>query len=253
VADAQFKNHHEITEKSRKLPKLRYTGDISDYLVNLRDLNHTVASAGQAFRDQVEAQLPDDIINMMNILGPIPEDDDAFLQVVELAGKRIEEMTRRAKARNFGAAKPQKNTTEKEKVINKYKDNKKKKKKEETYKNNKKEDKDKKAKEKKYASTKEALKRISEELIQKYKSAGASSWRCGRSNHYTTECYAKTTENGDCLEKPTISSQNERKRNDDNEESKDTKKAKTVAIRAEPEEQQQKLIWEMDTDSEEDF
>jgi hypothetical protein len=49
AADAQFKNRHEITEKSRKLRKLRYTGDVSDYLVNLRDLNHTVASAGQAF------------------------------------------------------------------------------------------------------------------------------------------------------------------------------------------------------------
>jgi hypothetical protein len=33
---------------------------------------------------------------MMSMLGPIPEDDDAFLQVVELAGKRIEEMKRRA-------------------------------------------------------------------------------------------------------------------------------------------------------------
>jgi hypothetical protein len=253
AADAQFKKRHEITEKSRKLRKLRYTGDVLDYLVNLQDLNHTVASARQAFRDQVEAQLADDIINMMYMLGPIPEDDDAFLQVVELAGKRIEEMKRRAKARNFGEAKPQKNTTETEKVINKNKDNRKEKKKEETYKNNKKEEKDKKPKEKKYASTKEALKGISEELIQKHKSAGTSCWRCGRSNHYSTECFAKPAENGDSLEKPIISSQNKRKRNDDDEESKDTKKGKTAAVRAELEEQQQKRIWEMDTDSEEDF
>jgi hypothetical protein len=73
-------------EKSRKLRILRYTGDVSDYLVNLADLNHTVASAGQAFRDPVEGPLADDIINMMYMLGLIPEDDDAFLQVVELAG-----------------------------------------------------------------------------------------------------------------------------------------------------------------------
>jgi hypothetical protein len=78
AADAQFTNHHEITEKSRKLRKLRDRGDVEDYLVNLRDLNFTVASAGQAFRDQVEAQLPDDIINMMYMLGLIPKDDDAF-------------------------------------------------------------------------------------------------------------------------------------------------------------------------------
>jgi hypothetical protein len=173
----------------------------------------------------------------MYMLGPIPEDDDAFLQVVELAGKRIEEMKRYAKASNFGEAKPQKTTAEKEKVINKYKDNRNEKKKEETYKNNKKQEKDKKPKEKKYGPTKDALKGISEELIQKHKSAGTSCWRYARRNHYTTECYAKTAKNGDSLEKPTISSQNERKRNDDDEESKDTKKANMVAVRAEPEEQ----------------
>jgi hypothetical protein len=88
----------------------------------------------------------------MYMLGLIPEDDDAFLQVVELVGKRVEEMKRRAKARYFGEAKPQKITKEKEteKVINKNKDNRKEKKKKETYNNNK-EKKDKKLKEKKYA------------------------------------------------------------------------------------------------------
>jgi hypothetical protein len=83
-------------------------------------------------------------------------------------------MKRRAKAPNFGEANPQNNTTEKEEVTHKNTDNRKEKKKEETYKNNKKEDKDKKPKEKKYPSTKEALNGISEELIQKHKSAGAS-------------------------------------------------------------------------------
>jgi hypothetical protein len=63
---------------------------------------------------------------------------------------------------------------------------------------------------KKYALIKQALKGISEELIQKHKSAGASSWKCGRRNHYTTECDAKSSEIRDSLEKPTISSQNNR-------------------------------------------
>jgi hypothetical protein len=45
AADTYFENRHEITEKSRKLRKLRNTGDISEYLVNLRDLNQVVASA----------------------------------------------------------------------------------------------------------------------------------------------------------------------------------------------------------------
>jgi hypothetical protein len=63
-----------------------------------------------------------------------------------------------------------------------------------------------------------------------HKSTGASYWRCGRSNHYTTECDAKTTENGENLEKPTITSPNKRKRNDDNEESKETKNTKMAAV-----------------------
>jgi hypothetical protein len=63
----------------------------------------------------------------------------------------------------------------------------------------------------------------------------------------------KLPKNGDRLEKPTISSQNKRKSNNDDEESKKTKQVNTAAVRAEPEEQQQKRIWEMDTDSEEDF
>jgi hypothetical protein len=53
------------------------------------------------------------------MLGPISEDDDEFLQLVELAEKRIEEMKRRAKACNLRELKFQINTTDNEKVINK--------------------------------------------------------------------------------------------------------------------------------------
>jgi hypothetical protein len=61
-----------------------------------------------------------------------------------------------------------------------------------------------------------------------------------QSIHYTTDCNAKITENGESLEKYTISSQNKRKRNDDNKGSKDMRKAKTAAVQAESEEQQEK-------------
>jgi hypothetical protein len=77
---------------------------------------------------------------MIYMLGLISEGEDTFLQVLELEGKRIEEMKRGAKARNFGEAKPQKNPTEKEKVINKNEDNGNEKKKEETYRYNKNEE-----------------------------------------------------------------------------------------------------------------
>jgi hypothetical protein len=70
---------------------LYYTGYFMDYLVNLRDLNPGVASTGQAFRDQVEAQLPEDMIIMIYILGRIPDADDNFIQLIETAGTRVEE------------------------------------------------------------------------------------------------------------------------------------------------------------------
>jgi hypothetical protein len=71
-------------------------GNLSDYLVNLYDLNLTVVLVGQALRDQLKAQVSEDIINMMFMLVPIPEDDDAFIQFVELVGQSIEEMERHA-------------------------------------------------------------------------------------------------------------------------------------------------------------
>jgi hypothetical protein len=45
----------------------------------------------------------------------IPEDDDAFLQVVELAGKRIEEMKRQCKSTQLrGSETPRKHHRKKE-------------------------------------------------------------------------------------------------------------------------------------------
>jgi hypothetical protein len=50
-----------------------------------------VNASGQTFRDQVRSQIPDDIIDMMFIIGPMPMDDSEFLRVLEMVGKRIEE------------------------------------------------------------------------------------------------------------------------------------------------------------------
>jgi hypothetical protein len=45
------------------------------------------------------------------MLGLIPEDDDGFLQVVELVVYRVEEMIRLAKPCYLGECKPKTNTT----------------------------------------------------------------------------------------------------------------------------------------------
>jgi hypothetical protein len=102
-------------------------GYVSDYLVDHQDLNHTVACTGQAFRDQFDGQLSHNIVNMMYMFRLILEGHHAFQNVVGLLGHRVEEIKRRAKARNFVEAKPQTNTkeTSKEKFIHKNKDNRK--------------------------------------------------------------------------------------------------------------------------------
>jgi hypothetical protein len=152
----------------------------------------------------------------MYTLGPIPDDDDDVLQMVETAGKRVEEYKRRTKERTYGETKPNKNSTDKS--TNKEQENKTENKQDYNKDENKKEVKDKKSKDKRFSSTKEALNGISDELIQKHKAANATCWQCGRSNHYTTECYPKTADGGKSLEKPTVSSQRKRQRSDEENE-----------------------------------
>jgi hypothetical protein len=100
-------------------------------------MNQTVVFAVQAFSDQFEAYFSNFFLKMMYMQGPISEDINIFLQVFELARIRVQEMKRRATAKNFVYLKPLTNTTETaiQNVINKNKDNRKEKTNEETYKN----------------------------------------------------------------------------------------------------------------------
>jgi hypothetical protein len=91
AAVAQFRNKHEITECSQKIRHLRYKGDISDYLVKLRDLNRKVRLSGQYFRDVIQIQVLMEMVDMMFIFGELPEEDDEFLRILEIAWKRVEQ------------------------------------------------------------------------------------------------------------------------------------------------------------------
>jgi uncharacterized protein YydD (DUF2326 family) len=91
AVDTQFRNEHEVSEASQKMRDLRYKGDISDYLVTLKDLNRRVNASGHSFRNQVRSQIPDDSIDMMFTIGPMPMDNSEFLRVLEMVGKRIDE------------------------------------------------------------------------------------------------------------------------------------------------------------------
>jgi hypothetical protein len=89
--------------------------------------------------------------------------------------------------------------------------------------------------EKRFNTTKEALDGIPEELIQKHKESKAKYWRCGRDNHFTTECYAKRAEGGEELDKPKLTAINKSKTDGGENEEVIEKKAKTADSRTEPE------------------
>jgi hypothetical protein len=57
--------------------------------VNLSDFNQIITSAGEAFIDQVDVQLPDNIITKVYIVALIPDHDDYFLEVVSITGQYV--------------------------------------------------------------------------------------------------------------------------------------------------------------------
>jgi hypothetical protein len=73
----------------------------------------------------------------------------------------------------------------------------------------------------------------------------------GRNNHFTTECFAKRNEAGESSVDNKIN--DEKKRKAPEKDKGDAKKLKTAGIKTEQEEEKEKRIWELDSDSAEDF
>jgi hypothetical protein len=105
----------------------------------------------------------------------------------------------------------------------------------------------------KFENVMEALKDMSEEIITKYKDMKANCWRCGREGHYTRECYAKKTENGEEIVKPTVSAAKKWKRDDNDNSSPTTAKKPKIAATCKHFAAQGKRIWEINSHEEEDF
>jgi hypothetical protein len=237
---------------------LRYKGDISDYLVTLKDLNRRVNAAGQAFRDQIRLPIPDEIVDMIFTVGPIPTEDIEFLRVLEMVGKRVEEKKclRRTKDRD---SKPHKDnphhTNVKDKDQQKRKDqlkyDMKRDKRNDGIKKTIEKKENKQKRHEKFSTTKDALDGIEEKLIKKHKANGAKCWRCGRNNHCTRDCHAKFTNGGDSLESPKVENETKRKRVEEDKE--DAEKAKVAGVQLDSAAEKEKQIWEIDSEIEKDF
>jgi hypothetical protein len=250
AAEFQFKNKHEITESLRKLGEPKYEGHISDYVVTLRDLNHKVKSGRQVFRDQGKSHMPSEIVNMMYMIGPMPIEEEEFLRVPELAGKRVEEKNREHKTGDSKSYKNNDKMCEKNDKKHK-KDNHEKREKIEKFKNKDKvQNKDqKKKRDYKFDNVKEALKGLFGDMITKHTDAKANCWGCGPEGHHMLECYAKKTEKVEEIIMAVLSSARKRKRSDDDIVlSTMEKKTKGAAVVTDAREE--KKIWEVESDNE---
>jgi hypothetical protein len=95
------------------------------------------------------------------------------------------------------------------------------------------------------------LEGITEETIEKNKLNSVSCWRCGKNNHFATECFAKWNEAGESLVDNKINDEKKRKVLKKNKG--DAKKLKSAGIKTEQEKEKEKRIWELDSDSAQDF
>lgn len=85
----RFISETEDVENLRKMDKIRYTGDIDQYLRKIRDYNEQVQLSGVGLRNRIENGLPEEIKDLL-ALNEDPRNDDQFFRQVERAGRRIQ-------------------------------------------------------------------------------------------------------------------------------------------------------------------
>jgi hypothetical protein len=80
LASSQYtvSKKHKVSHASQKIQVLRDKGDISDSLLTPKDDNLPVNVSAQTFCDQLRSQIPNDIIDMMFMISPMPMDNSKF-------------------------------------------------------------------------------------------------------------------------------------------------------------------------------
>ena len=192
----QYLDPEEASMAYDTLATLRYKGDIKAYLVTFEALNHQAEITGQPLCKMVDLALPLEIISMRFNQNPRPLlEDGPFLNATYKAGRHYESLKKLAQQKatfnkdharsNTGPSKPgpkEGKGSSKEGTMDgppkvPFPSNGK----------------------KIYASWKEVLVGVPAADLAAHKAAKASCFRCGRDNHHSTECYARTTTEGSTL------------------------------------------------------
>jgi hypothetical protein len=246
----QYLDPEEASTAYDALAALRYKGDIKAYLVTFEALNHQAQITGQPLRKMVDLALPLEIISMRFNQNPRPLlEDGPFLNATYEAGRHYESLKKLAQQKaTFNKDHPGSNTGPSKPGLKEGKGSSK----EGTtdtppkvpFPGNGK---------KIYASWKEALVGVPATDLAAHKTAKASCYRCGRDNHHSTECYARTTIGGSALPPApgTISAAEVRKRKaSDPIGGPDGKAACATAAAIQQEGEREVPLWQQDSEDE---
>ncbi|KAI1818863.1 hypothetical protein F4861DRAFT_549514, partial [Xylaria intraflava] len=212
----RFTDHNESYRNMEKMKALRYHQDICRYLDELQELNVSVQWSGISFRTHIGQVLPNKIQDLVWMKHDgLPESDQEYIEAIRKAGITYERMQKdpsfAAKeaanhkslpARPATSSKPAASTQKPGYTPMRV-----------------------------WLSTSEALRDINQALINKRKAAKTRCWRCGRDNHLTLECRANRDLEGNTLPQAKVAAtSNKRSREDDEEESDSSKRARIDAI-----------------------
>jgi hypothetical protein len=93
----RFTDTYEPDDNLRKMEELKYSGDISDYLTQMRTLNIRLRLMGTVWKRMVKKGLGKELFARFSLMEQ-PDDDDDFERRLEAVGKGMEEGNREAKA-----------------------------------------------------------------------------------------------------------------------------------------------------------
>ena len=95
----RFGPTHEEVKALREMMKVRYKGDIDQFLREIENWNVKARVTGVAFRKMIDDQIPDEAVRRMSMMDPIA-DDREWLEAVLTASKAEEEFVEGGKLRH---------------------------------------------------------------------------------------------------------------------------------------------------------
>ena len=86
----RFGPTHEEVKVLREMMKVRYKGDIDQFLMEIENWNVKARVTGVDFRKMIDDQIPDEAVRRMSMMDPIA-DDREWLEAVRTASKAEED------------------------------------------------------------------------------------------------------------------------------------------------------------------